>query len=99
VLKNKENKYNGSRLISQALIKEMITSVANTGGRWSMSYVVDSENKSLGFAGFNQGWIALTRSITDQNRGYVILTNSSIGSVSNDIDSLILSKLRKPKSE
>ncbi|WP_199525416.1 serine hydrolase [Pseudoalteromonas sp. bablab_jr011] len=99
VLKNKENKYNGSRFISQALIKEMITPVANTGGRWSMSYVVDSENKSLGFAGFNQGWIALTRSITDQNRGYVILTNSSIGSVSNDIDSLILSKLRKPKSE
>jgi hypothetical protein len=56
-----------------------------------MSYIVDAENNSLGFAGFNRGWIALTRSVTDQNIGYVILTNSSIGPVSNEIDSLILS--------
>ena len=62
-----------------------------------MSYVLDSENASLGFAGYNRGWISLTRSITDRNIGYVILTNSNIGGVSNDIDSLILSSLHNTK--
>lgn len=73
----------------------MITPADNTGGRWSMSYVVDKNTESLGFAGFSRGWISLTRSIIDKNIGYVILTNSSIGGVSNDIDSLLLSKVLK----
>lgn len=94
ILKNEEGEYNGAHLLSRKLIEEMIMPVPNTGYRWSMSYVVDSKNKSLGFAGFNRGWVGLTRSMIDQNLGYVILTNSSIGQVSNDIDNLILSSVR-----
>ncbi|GAA0855248.1 serine hydrolase domain-containing protein [Aliiglaciecola litoralis] len=94
VLRNKNGKYNGSRLLPEKLIDLMIKPTPNTNGRWSMSYVIDAQNNSLGFAGFNRGWIALTRSITDLNFGYVILTNSSIGAVSNEIDSLILSTVK-----
>jgi CubicO group peptidase (beta-lactamase class C family) len=95
VLRNKDGHYNGLTLLSEDLIDLMIEPAPNTNGRWSMSYVVDSENNSLGFAGFNRGWIALSRSITDLNLGYVILTNSSIGPVSNEIDSLILSSVKE----
>ncbi|MHC6644953.1 serine hydrolase domain-containing protein [Alteromonas sp. HB246098] len=95
VLRNNDGHYIGSKLLPEKLIDLMIKPAPYTDGRWSMSYVVDSENKSLGFAGFNRGWIALTRSITDLNFGYVILTNSSIGPVSNEIDSFILSTIRK----
>jgi CubicO group peptidase (beta-lactamase class C family) len=91
ILRNKNGEYNGSTLLSEKFVDLMIKPALNTSGRWSMSYIVDAENNSLGFAGFNRGWIALTRSVTDQNIGYVILTNSSIGPVSNEIDSLILS--------
>ena len=91
ILRNKNGEYNGSTLLSEKFVDLMIKPALNTSGRWSMSYIVDAENNSLGFAGFNRGWIALTRSVTDQNIGYVILTNSSIGLVSNEIDSLILS--------
>lgn len=91
VLRNRNDEYNGSLLLSEKLIELMIKPAPNTNGRWSMSYVVDAENNSLGFAGFNRGWIALTRSVRDQNFGYVILTNSSIGPVANEIDSFILS--------
>lgn len=95
VLRNNDGHYIGSKLLPEKLIDLMIKPAPNTNGRWSMSYVVDSENKSLGFAGFNRGWIALTRSITDLNFGYVILTNSSIGPVSNEIDSFILSTIKQ----
>jgi CubicO group peptidase (beta-lactamase class C family) len=95
VLRDKNHRYNGTKLLSEKRIKQMIAPAPNTNGRWSMSYVVDSENQSLGFAGFNRGWITLTRSVTDQNFGYVILTNSSIGPVSNEIDNLILSFVRQ----
>lgn len=94
VLRNDNNEYNGSKLLSEGLINQMIEPADNTEGRWSMSYVVDSENKSLGFAGFNRGWVSLTRSITEQNFGYVILMNSSAGSVSFELDELILSAVR-----
>jgi len=91
VLRNKNGEYNGTTLLPARLIDLMIKPAPNTNGRWSMSYIVDAENNSLGFAGFNRGWIALSRSMTAENFGYVILTNSSIGPVSNEIDSLILS--------
>ena len=95
VLRNTEGHYNGLKVLPEKLIDQMVQPVPNTNERWSMSYVVDAENNSLGFAGFNRGWIALTRSMTDLNFGYVILTNSSIGPVSNEIDSYILSTLKQ----
>lgn len=95
VLRNKDGHYNGLTLLPERFIDLMVTPAPNTNGRWSMSYVVDGENNSLGFAGFNRGWVALTRSITDLNFGYVILTNSSIGPVSNEIDSLTLSIIKQ----
>ena len=82
-------------MLPEKLIDLMIEPAPNTNGRRSMSYVVDAENNSLGFAGINRGWIALTRSITDLNFGYVILTNSSIGPLSNEIDSFILSTVKQ----
>jgi len=94
VLRNKEGHYNGLTLLSEQLIDQMIKPAPNTNGRWSMSYVVDAENNSLGFAGFNRGWVSLSRSVTDLNFGYVILNNSSIGAVNNEIDSLILSTVK-----
>ncbi|MDP2635679.1 MULTISPECIES: serine hydrolase domain-containing protein [unclassified Pseudoalteromonas] len=94
VLRNKEGHYNGLTLLSEKLIDQMIKPAPNTNGRWSMSYVVDAENNSLGFAGFNRGWVSLSRSVTDLNFGYVILNNSSIGAVNNEIDSLILSTVK-----
>jgi len=93
VLRDNNGRYNGAVLLSEKHIDLMIQPSPNTDRRWSMSYVIDSENNSLGFAGFNRGWIALTRSITDLNFGYVILTNSNIGAVSNEIDSLILTTI------
>lgn len=95
ILKNEDNQYNGIELLSEELIEQMIAPVSNTDGRWSMSYVVDSENDSLGFAGFNRGWVSLTRSMTEQNFGYVILMNSSAGSVSFELDELIVSIVHK----
>ncbi|WP_317846493.1 serine hydrolase domain-containing protein [Alteromonas stellipolaris] len=95
VLRNNDGHYNGLTLLPEKLIDLMIEPAPNTNGRWSLSYVVDAENNSLGFAGFNRGWIALTRSITDLNFGYVILTNSSIGPLSNEIDSFILSTVKQ----
>jgi len=94
VLRNKDGHYNGLTLLSEKLIDQMIKPAPNTNGRWSMSYVVDAENNSLGFAGFNRGWVSLSRSVTDLNFGYVILNNSSIGAVNNEIDSLILSTVK-----
>ena len=91
ILRNKNGQFNGAPLLSEKYIKLMIEPAPNTNGRWSMSYVIDEENSSLGFAGYNRGWIALSRSITDMNYGYVVLTNSNIGEVSNEIDSLLLS--------
>lgn len=90
ILKNETGMFNGTKILSAELINTMIQPVDVTGGRWSMSYVVDADNQSLGFAGFNRGWIALTRAVVGSNYGYVILINSSIGAVSNEIDSLIL---------
>ncbi|MCC5878607.1 MAG: beta-lactamase family protein [Idiomarina sp.] len=95
VLRNDSGQYNGTKLLSEELINQMIEPAPNTDGRWSMSYVVDAENSSLGFAGFNRGWESLTRSVTDQNFGYVILMNSSIGSVSFELDELIMSFVRE----
>lgn len=96
VLRNKEDsEYNGAAVLSEELINQMIEPAPNTDGRWSMSYVIDAENESLGFAGFNRGWVSLTRSVTDQNFGYVILMNSNIGAVSFELDELILSILRE----
>ena len=95
VLRNNDGDYNGLGLLPEKLIDLMIKPAPNTNGRWSMSYVVDAKNSSLGFAGFNRGWVSLSRSITDLNFGYVILSNSSIGAVNNDIDSLILSIVKQ----
>lgn len=95
VLRNSDGHYNGSILLPEKLIDLMIKPAPNTNGRWSMSYVVDTENNSLGFAGFNRGWVSLSRSVTDLNFGYVILNNSSIGAVNNEIDSLILSTVKQ----
>ncbi len=97
ILKNEQGEYNGAQLLPKALIADM-TTPANTGGRWSMSYVVDQSNASLGFAGFNRGWVSLSRSMTAQNIGYVILTNSSIGQITNDLDSFILSKVAESQA-
>lgn len=94
VLRNKNGHYNGVKLLPEQLIDLMIKPAPNTNGRWSMSYVVDAENNSLGFAGFNRGWVSLSRSVTGLNFGYVILNNSSIGAVNNEIDSLILSTIK-----
>ncbi len=98
VLRNKNGEYNGVTLLPERLIDLMIKPTPNTDGRWSMSYVIDTENNSLGFAGFNRGWIALSRSVTNKNFGYVILTNSSIGPVINEIDSLILSTVNPKRN-
>lgn len=95
VLRNASGEYKGASILTEDLIDLMIAPAPNTNGRWSMSYVIDAENNSLGFAGYNRGWIALSRSVTDLNFGYVILTNSSIGAVSNEIDSLILSTVKR----
>ncbi|MCQ8877089.1 beta-lactamase family protein [Pseudoalteromonas shioyasakiensis] len=95
VLRDNEGHYNGVNILPEKLIELMIKPALNTNGRWSMSYVVDAENNSLGFAGFNRGWVSLSRSITDLNFGYVILNNSSIGAVNNEIDSLILSTVKQ----
>lgn len=95
ILRNSDGDYNGLTLLPEKLIDLMIKPAPNTNGRWSMSYVVDAENNSLGFAGFNRGWVSLSRSITDLNFGYVILNNSSIGAVNNEIDSLILSIIKQ----
>ena len=94
VLKNEQGNYIGSNILSNQLIANMIQAQPHTGGRWSMSYVIDSENNSLGFAGFNRGWTSLTRSVTDKNIGYVILNNSSVGGVNNEIDQLLLSVIK-----
>ena len=94
ILRHEDGHYNGSVVLSEQIIELMIEPAPNTGGGWSMSYRIDAENSSLGFAGFNRGWIALSRSMTDLNFGYVILTNSSIGAVINEIDSLVLSNVR-----
>lgn len=92
ILKNNNALYNGSKILNTDLINEMIKPLSNTGGRWSMSYVNDTVNgqKLLGFAGYNHGWIALTRSIVEKEFGYVILTNSNIEALRNQIDRLIL---------
>jgi CubicO group peptidase (beta-lactamase class C family) len=95
ILKNKDDVFNGNKILTSPLIETMIKPVKITDGRWSMSYVVDSENKSLGFAGFNRGWITLTRAVIGSNYGYVILTNSSIGDVTDKIDTLILDTVKK----
>lgn len=91
VLKNDKGNYIGSNILSNKIIADMIQVQPHTGGRWSMSYVVDTENSSLGFAGFNRGWTSLTRAVIDKNIGYVILNNSSVGGVNNEIDQLLLS--------
>ena len=92
ILKSSNGSYNGSKILNSKLIDEMIKPVSNTGGRWSMSYVNDIVNgsKLLGFAGFNHGWIGLTRSIIDKKVGYVVLTNSNIEAVRDQVDRLIL---------
>ncbi|WP_170940641.1 serine hydrolase domain-containing protein [Pseudoalteromonas sp. NBT06-2] len=92
ILKNGNGTYNGSKILHSDLIDEMIKPVNNTGDRWSMSYVNDivNGNRLLGFAGFNHGWIGLTRSIVDKKFGYVVLTNSNIEAVRNQVDRLIL---------
>jgi len=95
VLRDAKGAFIGSNLLSTSLIEEMVKPAPHTGGRWSMSYVVDSENKSLGFAGFNRGWTSLTRSITDKNIGYVILNNSSVGAANNEVDNVLLSSIRE----
>ncbi|MBU2893140.1 beta-lactamase family protein [Colwellia sp. D2M02] len=95
VLRNNDGHYNGLTLLPEKLISLMIEPAPNTNGRWSMSYVIDAENNSLGFAGFNRGWVSLSRSVTDLNFGYVILNNSSIGAVNNEIDSFILSTVKQ----
>ncbi|MDO6426983.1 serine hydrolase domain-containing protein [Thalassotalea sp. 1_MG-2023] len=91
VLKNENGEYIGADVLSNNSIDEMLQVQPHTGGRWSMSYVIDAENNSLGFAGFNRGWTSLTRTIIDKNIGYVILNNSSVGGVNNEIDQLLLS--------
>lgn len=98
ILKNELGEYNGAQLLPKALIADMTTPAANAGGRWSMSYVVDQSNTSLGFAGFNRGWVSLSCSMTAQNIGYVILTNSSIGQITNELDSFILSKVAESQA-
>lgn len=92
ILKSGNGTYNGAKILNSDLIDEMIKPVSNTGGRWSMSYVNDivNGNRLLGFAGFNHGWIGLTRSIVDKNIGYVVLTNSNIEAVRDQVDRLIL---------
>ena len=97
ILKNSSGSYNGSQILKSDLIDEMIKPVKGTGGRWSMSYVNDTVNGSrlLGFAGFNHGWIGLTRSIVDKNIGYVVLTNSNIEAVRDQVDRLILKTVLK----
>jgi len=95
MLRNSKGNYIGSKILSSKAIEKMIKPQPNTGGRWSMSYVVDIENNSLGFAGFNRGWTSLTRTVLDKNIGYVILNNSSVGGVNNEIDQLLLSIIRE----
>jgi CubicO group peptidase (beta-lactamase class C family) len=94
ILTNFDEDKTQSSLLSASLIKAMTNPVPNTDGRWSMSFVIDSDNNSLGFAGYNRGWVSLIRAVNDQKIGYVILTNSSIGEVSNEIDSLILGRIK-----
>ncbi len=95
VLRDQQGNYNGSHVLSEKWINEMVMPTPNTDGRWSMSYMLDKPNASLAFSGFNNGWIGLTRSIVDKNYGYVVLTNSSIESVSNEIDSFILTTVNQ----
>jgi len=97
MLRNNNGNFIGTSVLSHQLIERMIKPEPNTNGRWSMSYVVDAENNSLGFAGFNRGWTSLTRSVLDKNIGYVILNNSSVGGVNNEIDKLLLSTIGKIK--
>jgi CubicO group peptidase (beta-lactamase class C family) len=92
ILKSGDGTYNGAKILNSDLIDEMIKPVNNTGGRWSMSYANDivNGNRLLGFAGYNHGWIGLTRSIVDKNIGYAVLTNSNIEAVRDQVDRLIL---------
>jgi len=94
ILRNKTGKYNGEQILAASFIDNMIVPAPNTDGNWSMSYIIDEENQNLGFAGFNRGWIAATRSMIDKNIGYVILANSSMSSPMRELDNLVKKLLK-----
>ena len=95
MLKNEHDEFNGQKLLKEKWILELMKPVEATDNRLSLSYFIDEENNSVGFAGFNRGWIALTRSVLDRNYGYAILTNSSISPITNEVDALILKTVKE----
>ncbi|MDN4502933.1 serine hydrolase domain-containing protein [Alteromonadaceae bacterium BrNp21-10] len=90
LLKDDKGTFIGQKLLKEKWISEIMKPVAATGNRLSISYYIDEENESFGFAGYNRGWIALTRTIVSRNYGYAILTNSNISPITNEVDALIL---------
>ena len=90
MLKNEQGEFNGQKLLKEQWVLELMKPVETTGNRVSLSYFIDEENESVGFAGYNRGWIALTRTIVGRNYGYAILTNSNISPITNEVDALIL---------
>jgi CubicO group peptidase (beta-lactamase class C family) len=89
-LKDKKGTFIGQKLLKEKWISELMKPVEATGNRMSISYFIDEENESVGFSGYNRGWIALTRTIIGRNYGYAILTNSNISPITNEVDALIL---------
>ena len=90
LLKDEKGIFIGQKLLKEKWISELMKPVEATDNRMSLSYFIDEENESFGFAGYNRGWIALTRTIVGRNYGYAILTNSNISPITNEIDALIL---------
>lgn len=90
LLKDEKEMFIGQELLEEKWISEFMNPIEATDNRMSISYFIDEENESFGFAGYNRGWIALTRTIVGRIYGYAILTNSNISPITNEIDALIL---------
>jgi len=90
LLKDEKGTFIGQKLLRENWITELMKPVETTGNRMCISYFIDEENESVGFSGYNRGWIALTRTIVGRNYGYAILTNSNISPITNEVDALIL---------
>lgn len=98
LLKDDKGMFIGQRLLKEEWISELMKPVDSTDNRMSISYFIDEENESFGFAGYNTGWIALTRTIVGRNYGYAILTNSNISPITNEVDALILKAMNESSS-
>lgn len=101
LLKDEKGSFIGQKLLKQKWISELMKPIEVTGNRVSISYFIDKENESVGFSGYNRGWVALTRTIVGRNYGYAILTNSNISPITNEIDALILKTVNEssPKQD